>query len=395
MTNSFRPTRRSLAGLAVAAGATGLALPARTVSAQQQAPLRFGVLLPMSGRAAFFGNDQIMATSWALERINAAGGVAGRRLEMVTVDSQADPQTGINGATRFASVDRLPLFFVSWSAVVNAVAPVANREKMLQIASGATAPGIARLGEYVFTMFPLADVEGTAAATWHVRSQNRRRAAVLYINNESGIDGARVYRDAFQAAGGQVVAYEAYDPRATDFTGVLLRLRTANPDIIWLQGDVPEIPTLVSQIRRLGLNQTVATTSIGQNNRVLEQLGPAAEGLLVTSLAPGADDRPAVGEYLAEWRRRENREPNGLPFTQYFYDAAYVSAALFDWVLSRGLPTTGENMRRALLERGPLDLPLTGQLAIDATGGRHTVRKPVYVLQVRDGAFRPHATIGI
>jgi branched-chain amino acid transport system substrate-binding protein len=204
-----------------------------------------------------------------------------------------------------------------------------------------------------------------------------------------------VYRDAFVAAGGQVVAYEAYDPRATDFTGVLLRMRASNPDVIWLQGDVPEIPTLVSQIRRLGLNQAVATTSIGQNNRVLEQLGPAAEGLFVTSLAPGAEDRPAVGEYQQEWRRRENREPNGLPFTQYFYDAGFLSAALFGWALERNLPPTGENLRRALLEHGPFDLPLTGELRIETTGGRHTVRKPVYMLQVRGGAFRPHAKIDI
>lgn len=391
MGNDPRITRRKLGELAL--GTAALAAPG--LARAQQTPLRFGVLLPMSGRAAFFGNDQITATSWALERINAAGGVAGRRLEMVTIDSQADPQTGINGATRLATVDRVPLFFVSWSAVVNAVAPVANRERVLQISSGATAPGIARLGQYVFTMYPLADVEGIAAATWHVRSMNRRRAGVLYINNESGIDGARVYREAFQAAGGQVTAYEAYDPRAADFTGVLLRLRAANPDIIWLQGDVPEIPTLVSQARRLGLTQVVATTSIGQNNRVLEQLGPAAEGLLVTSLAPGAEELPAVSAYVDEWQRRENRQPNGLPFTQYFYDAAYVAAALFGWALQRNLPPSGENLRRALVEHGPFDLPLTGELRVDVAEGRHTVRKPVYVLQVRDGAFRPHATIGV
>jgi branched-chain amino acid transport system substrate-binding protein len=102
-----------------------------------------------------------------------------------------------------------------------------------------------------------------------------------------------------------------------------------------------------------------------------------------------------VASFVETWQRRENRQPNGLPFTQYFYDAGYVAAALFGWVLQRNLTPSGESLRRALVEHGPFDLPLTGELRVDVADGRHTVRKPVYVLQVRDGAFRPHATIGV
>jgi branched-chain amino acid transport system substrate-binding protein len=85
-------------------------------------------------------------------------------VEIVALDTQAEPQLGINAANRFIGVEKMPMFFVSWSAVVKAIAPIANREKVLAINNGANAPEIAHLGDYVYTTFPLADVDITKLA---------------------------------------------------------------------------------------------------------------------------------------------------------------------------------------------------------------------------------------
>jgi len=267
-----------------------MGLTAGQIQAQEKAPFRFGNGMPTSGTQALFGGDQVKAQQWAVDDINKAGGINGRKLEMILVDTQADPQLGINAVNRFIGVEKVPMFLISWSAVVKATAPIANREKVLAINAGANSPEIATLGEYVYTAFPLADVDIAALAKYTYDKLGKRKAAVLYINNESGTAGARVYRDVFTKAGGQVVLFEGYDPKATDYTGLLLKLRTSGADMVHIQGLVSDLPQVIAQMRQLGLNQRVSSYAVAYNPKIIEQLGAAAEGLIATSLAPRAVD---------------------------------------------------------------------------------------------------------
>jgi branched-chain amino acid transport system substrate-binding protein len=382
--------RRAIHGAGFAAILGGAVLAAGSAPAQDSAPLRFGLAMPFTGSQALFGTDQGNAAIWAVNDINKKGGVAGRKLKVIVLDTQADPQVGINAVNRLVSVEKVPVFMTSWSAVVKAVAPIANREKVLEISASANSPEIATLGDYVYTAFPLADVDITALARYSYETLGKRTAAVLYVNNETGIDAARVYRSVFEKAGGRVVVYEAYDPKLTDYTGMLLKLRNANPDIVHIQGLVADLPLVIAQMRQLGLQQRVSTYSVGTNPKIIEQLGKAAEGLIATSLAPGPEINPRVAEFVERWKKEKGRVPNGLPYTEYLYDEPYIIAQLFDWVIKQKLPITGENMRKALLAIKEFDLPMTGKLIV---GDDHRVQKPVYLLTVKNGALVPLATI--
>jgi branched-chain amino acid transport system substrate-binding protein len=359
-------------------------------SAAAQERIRFGLAMPLTGAQSAFGKDQVTAASWAVADINAKGGVAGRQLEMIVLDTQAEPQLGINAVTRLAAVDKVQLIFVGWSAVVKAVAPICNREQVLCISAGANSPDLAKLGDYVFTSFPLADVDVSAVARYARQQFGKKTAGVLYINNDTGVEAAKVYRSAFEQAGGKVLAYEAYDPKATDFTGMLLKLRASNPEIVHVQGLVSDLPQIIGQMRQLGLRQPVSTYSVGYNPRLVQQLGAAAEGLIVTSLAPGTQENPRVAPYLARWQTNEKRIPNGLPYTQYLYDQPYLAAALYAAVAKNKLAATGANLRDMLLAQRNFDLPLTGKIEFNNS---HRVAKPVYLLRVQKGQFEPLATV--
>ena len=378
--------RAWLRGFAVAAAAATIAA-AGPAAAQQT--LKIGYAVPLSGSQATYGKDQLKGAEWGIEEINAKGGVNGKKLELIVLDSQADPNVGINAVNRLINVDKVPLFFIAWSAVVKAVAPIANRDKVLEINIGANAPEISKLGEYVYTAFPLADIDITALANYTLKTLKKKRAAVMYINNDTGIDAAKVYKAVFEKGGGKIVAYEAYDPKATDFTGALLKVRAANPDMIHLHGLVADMPLVVAQMRQLGINQRVSTYSGGYNPQMIEKAGKGAEGLIVTSLAPSVKQNPNVGPYLARWQKEENRIPNGLPYTQYTHDLAYLAAALYAYLDKNKLPATGENMRKALLAVKTFDMPLLGKLTINPN---HTVKMPVNLLTVENGQFVPLAT---
>lgn len=370
------------------AAAATLAMP-HVVRAQSKDPIKLGTAMPLTGSQAGYGADFITGMRMAAKDVNDQGGIAGRPVEILALDTQADPQLGINAVNRFITVEKLPMFFIAWSAVVKAVAPVANREKILGINTGANAPEIARLGDYIYTAFPLADVDITKLAIYAHKTLGKKRAAVLYINNETGIDAAKIYRDSFTAAGGQVVAFEAYDPKATEFTGMLLKTRAANPDMVHVHGLLADTPQVVAQMRQLGMQQRVSSYSALYNPKVLEQLGAAAEGLIVTSLAPGAEDNPLVTPFVERWKKEIGRAPNGLPYIQYQYDMVILAKAMYEHLAKTNTPATGDSLRSALTTVKEFDLPMTGKMVIDG----HRVNKPVHLLTVEKGVFKPLATL--
>ncbi|MCZ0734526.1 ABC transporter substrate-binding protein [Phreatobacter sp. AB_2022a] len=379
--------RRLLAGLAGLGGATALGLG--RAGAQGQEPLRFGLAMPLSGGQALYGQDQVKAAEWAVAAINAAGGVNGRKLEMILLDTRADPQVGIQSVNRLVSVEKVPVFVSAWSAVVKAVAPIANDSKVVQLSVGANSADIARLGDYTYTTFPLADVDITALANYSATRLGKKRAAVLYINNETGVVAAQIYRDVFTRSGGQVVAYEAYDPKASDWTGSLLKVRVANPDIVHIQGLVADTPQVIAQMRQLGLTMPVSSYSAVYNPKLIEQLGRASEGVIATSLAPGIEV-PAVKDYVERWRKEVGREPNGLPYTQYLYDAPYIVAQVFKSLDDKKVAITGESFRQEMVGLRTFDLPLTGRLVMNEN---HTVSKPVFLMEVTGGAWSQLAIV--
>jgi branched-chain amino acid transport system substrate-binding protein len=384
MNKPGRGIRRLLASACLAALAV-----AQPASAQDT--FRFGLAMPLTGSQALYGQDQVKAAEWAVAEINKAGGVNGKKLEMIVLDTQADPQLGIQMANRLVSVEKVPAFVTAWSAVVKAVAPVANDNRVVALSVGANSPDIARLGDYVYTTFPLADVDIAAVAKYAATAMGKKRAAVVYINNETGSVAAEVYKKVFTASGGQVVASETYDPKATDFTGPLLKVRAANPDIIHLQGLVSDTPQVIAQMRQLGLTQPITSYSAAFNPKLIQQLGAAAEGVIATSLAPGAEDSEKVRDYVARWQKEVGREPNGLPYTQYLYDAPYLVAAVFKSMSDKNLPITGENFRKEMLAVRTFALPLTGRTVI---GEDHTVVKPVYLMEVKGGKWVRKAVVG-
>lgn len=351
----------------------------------QAEPLRFGVADPLTGPSAIFGLDQMQAVRWSVDDINAAGGINGRKLEAIIVDHQAKPDVGIAVVTRLIQVDKVPAFITAFSNVVKAVAPVANREKTLMLSVGANSPDIKNLGEYVYTTFPLADVDMKALPTWLYRTQNKRRAAVLYVNHETGIEGAKVFAEYFKKAGGEVVLNESYEENRSDFTGLVLKVRATNPDIVHIHSVISDFTAIVAQMRQLGLNVQVTSFQTAFNPKMIQELGAGAEGIIVTAMAPSAEDNPNVPSYLDRWQKAEKREPIGLPYTQYFYDAPQILARLFKRVLDQNQPVTGEAMRRALLDIKTFDLPLTNRITFNED---HTVDAPTYFWQVKNGKFQ-------
>ena len=382
MPNATMLSRRTAIAAAIAASAI---CPAVIPAAIAQDTLKFGVADPLTGPSAIFGADQMQAVRWAVEDINAKGGVKGRKLEAIIMDHQAKPEVGIAVVNKLIGVDKVPVFITAFSNVVKAVAPIANRERTLMLSVGANSPDIKNLGDFVYTTFPLADIDMKALGRYMVEKHGKKRAAVLFVNHETGTEGAKVFAQSFAHAGGQVVLNESYEETRSDFTGLVLKVRAANPDMVHIHGVVSDFTAVVAQMRQLGLSVQVTSYQTAFNPKMIQDLGAGAEGIIVTAMAPSAEDNANVPGYLERWKKAHNREPVGLPYTQYFHDAPYIVAALYQRVLDQGLPLTGENLRKALLEIKSFDLPLTNRITFNDD---HTVNAPTYFWQVKNGRFQ-------
>ena len=391
----FRPLdrikRRRAAIAALLAGITVAATSPAHAAPPCEEPIKFGLTDPLTGPFANFGKDQLQASEWAVEDINAKGGVDGCKLEIVAQDHEGKPETGIAVANRFIDVDHLPMFYGGFSAVVRAMAPVAERGKTLMLSVGANAPSIAHLGDYTYTSFPLAEVDMKAFGAYVHTVMGKQRAAVLYANNDSGVPGSRVFIQSFEQAGGKVILDEGYDPAQSDFTGLILKVRSANPDVIHVHGVNVDIITIMAQIRQLGIQTQLTSYQGAFSDAYAKQLGSAAEGLTVTSLAPTAEQNPNVAAFIERWQKEKGRPANGLPYTQYFYDVPYIVAGIVHYLHEKNLPISGDTMRQALLAVRTFDGPMTGPVTFNED---HTVKKPVYVWHVKDGRFQYVTKIG-
>ena len=147
---------------------------------------------------------------------------------------------------------------------------------------------------------------------------------------------------------------------------------------------VADTTALLAQLRQLGVTTPVDSYQNAFNPQMVKQIGPPANGLVVSSMAPTADVKPAVADYVKRWTDQSGREPVGLPYTQYFYDAPWLVAQLAHYVRSHDMLETGENYRAALLAQGSFDQPLTGTVTFNPD---HTVDKPIYIWDVRDLTF--------
>jgi branched-chain amino acid transport system substrate-binding protein len=224
-----------------------------------------------------------------------------------------------------------------------------------------------------------------ALGRFMAQNQGKKRAAVLYVNQETGIEGAKVFAKSFTDAGGQVVLNESYEEQRSDFTGLVLKVRSANPDMVHIHSVISDFTAVVAQMRQLGLTVQVTSFQTAFNPKMIQELGAGAEGIIVTASAPSAEDNANVPGYLERWKKVHNREPVGLPYTQYWHDAPYIVAELYKWVLDRNLPVSGENLRKALIEIGSFDLPLTNRIVFNPD---HTVIAPTYFWQVKDKRFQ-------
>jgi branched-chain amino acid transport system substrate-binding protein len=292
-------TRRELLK---ASGAAGLVLGAPAlVSAQSKEPIPVGTLCPLTGAGGSYGADMQRAVVAVVERINKAGGIAGRPIQLFNEDDQTNAEAGVRAARKLIDVNRVVAIVSTWaSAVTLAVKPLCVEAKVFLIGvSGADAVTQGDHKGYVARTQPNTNLQGRMYAKFAVTKKEWKRVAYLALQTPY----ARSFGDAFtsvvKAAGATITDDLVYEDKKPSYRSEVTRVLATNPDLIMLGGYTPDSVVMVKELYKAGYKGAVLGPSFAINAKFVEGVGAdVAEGIWNMDRAP-LFDSPAYKEFSA------------------------------------------------------------------------------------------------
>lgn len=365
MTLRRRSLAAALAGTLVAAGG----------ARAQPATLSIGILTALSGPLAAPGRFQMNGFNLARDELNEAGGIemGGRRLrvELRVYDTRGNPAEGASAMQRLVTVDRVPVVLGELSsAVVPAVAPIAEENEVPFIMTVPTGPGLTRLrNRFVFRVNAHNDMLGKALADF-VAQRDWRPLAFIAWNNDAGRGGVQGMREALPP--GFPIAYTGFfNVGEVDFSAHITNIRNAGARAVMLFMDEEPGSLAISQIRAAGLNvQLIGTLAMG-SDRFLQRLdAQRLAGMVQYNAFPPNAPIPRIQAFSQRYRARFNEEAHG--FAAQSYDGLMMAAA----AIRAAGAANGARIREALARIEHQGV--TGTLKFDAQG---QASPPVYVTE--------------
>jgi len=339
--------------------------------------IKIGAILPLSGEGAKYGMATKRGIDLALQEINRKGGVHQRKIKIIYEDDRGDPKTGVSCINKLIQIDKVPCILGPiYSSVALAVAPIAERERIVLLSPAASTPALTKAGDYIFRNV-LSDLyEASALAKFVYTHLGFRRIGILYINNDFGLGHKESFASKFEALGGKIVATESFEQDATDFRTQLTKLEKANPEAVFLVG-YREMGRILRQSSELNTNLRFLSISMFEDPEILEIAGEAAEGVYYSlqTFDPQSPEE-IIKKFVLNFKSVYNKEPD--IFAALGYDAMNLLAI----ALEKGGPYP-EKVKDALYTIK--DFPgVTGKTTFDQNGD---VQKTVSIKKVENGHF--------
>ncbi len=309
----MRPTRR-----AVIAG--GLAFPF-VARAQESQPIRLATLTPLTGAGGSYGPPMVKTVRAVIDAVNAAGGIGGQQITLLSEDTETNPDAGVRAARKLIDVDKVAAIMGTWaSAVTTAVAPLAWQSKtMLFTTSGADSITKLPHGGYIIRTQPNTELQSTRAAEYLAKS-GAKRVFALSAQTPFAVDSYNKLSAILQQNGSQAVGDVIYDAAKTSFRSEIDKALRVKPDMLFLNGYTPDVTIIMRELYQAGYDGMRFTFGYAGNAKMLASLPPlVTEGLITFSPSPDIDSPAfaAVKQILGT--------DNPDPYSCQTYDHASMS----------------------------------------------------------------------
>ncbi|MBQ9495340.1 MAG: ABC transporter substrate-binding protein [Treponema sp.] len=336
--------------------------------------IKIGGVFPLSGSVAVYGVECKRGVDLAIEEINAAGGINGKQVTLISEDDEGNPDKSVSAFTKLTTRNNIKIVIGSLtSGCTQAITTHAQAGKVIQIAPAATAPAITNAGNYIFRACFIDPFQGTVGGKFAAETLNAKRAAILYdVQNDYSVGLQENFVASFKANGGQIVALESYSTNDVDFNAQITKIKNANPDVVYLPDYYGTVALLARQLRAQGIDAPL----VGADgwDGLTEKAGNEVLGGFYSNHYAADSTNEAVKKFVASFKVKYNANPTA--FAVLGYDSMYM---LRDAIVKAGSLDT--EAIRVALEQTDGDY-VTGHLTFDAA--HNPVKSAVMLELVRD-----------
>ena len=316
----------------------------RGISAAES--LKVGVVLPLTGEKAAFGEIEKNSFLMALDEINKAGGVRGTEIRLLFEDDTGKPDVAQAAAEKLISKDRVLMLGGGYgSSETYAIARIAQQKKIPFLINTGSSDKITEQGwNYVFRLNPPVSEYSVAAESFLKEIVKPKTVAILFENTLFGTSGSIEFERSCKRMGIGVVLKEGYEHGAKDFKTLLLKVKNAKPDLVYMISYVLDASILMQQVMELDMNPKLFMGG-GAGFTLPEfyqNAGRAAEGVFSVDLWVPHLPYPGAADYDKNYKDRYGKE------TEYHGAEAYAAMVVIADVLKRAKSLSPGDIRQAL-----------------------------------------------
>ena len=342
--------------------------------------IKIGYFGDLTGPTFNFGQSAINGVLMVADEVNQAGGINGRRIDVVIEDDRGSPEEAARLTAKLIDQDKvIAIIAGGTSGNSRAAAPKAQSSHVPFISPSSTDPAVTQAGNYIFRACFVDTFQGEVMAHFTANTLKAQKAAILFDFNSSYGRGLTDYFElSFAKFGGRIVSKQSYTQGDADFKGQLSSIRAAEPDVIYIPGYYGDVAIIAKQARMIGLTQPLLGGD-GWDAPELWQLGgDALNGSYISTHYSVDDPSPAIQTFVGAYKQRYG---NLLPDAHAAL--AYDASRLLIDAITRAGTTDGEKLRDALAQTKDF-AGVTGVISMDAD--RNAV-KPAVVLKLQDLRF--------
>lgn len=333
-----------------------------------------GEFASTTGSEASFGVSSGRGVQMAVDEANAGGGLHGRKVKLITRDTESSRERTIDVVTRLIRKDDVVALIGEVASDRSmAAAPLAQAANIPMISPASTNPGVTDVGNFIFRSCYIDPFQGFAMAKFASSDLHLKRVAIFSNHRSNYSSGlAEYFKETFENLGGKIVFEDTYSPEDNDYTSTLKRIRAAKPQAIFLPGYFAEVRAIAEQMHRLGMKVVLLGGDGWDSKDLLDAGFKTLEGAYYTNHFTHEDKNPIAAEFVQKYKALYNELPDGV--AAMGYDAAKILLAAID----RTEKVTPKNIRDSLAKTKD-HAGVTGNISFSKD--RDPV-KPIVVLKI-------------
>lgn len=327
-------------------------------------PIKVGVAGPHSGDLASYGIPTVKAAELVAEKVNAAGGVLGRPVELIVEDDVCKPEVATNTATKLVSDGVNVVLGHICSGATKAALGIYNDAHIVVMSPSATNPGLTQSGDYpnFFRTIASDDTQAKLGAEFTVGTLGAKKIAVLHDKGDYGkgyAEFARKYLEAMKDEGVEVVLFEGITPGAVDYSAIVQKINQSGAEAVVYGGYHPEASKIVTQMKKKMMDIPFVSDDGVKDDTFIKVAGEFSEGVYASG-PMDVSDLPMFKEAVEAHKAKYGEDPGA-----FFKEGYAASLALLNAIEKAG--STDYDAIEKALRTEYVDTPV-GPISFDNKG---------------------------